>query len=110
MANKQYTTKKVWNEKYKGVYGIFDSQTGDALYIGSSIALNRRINRHKTNIKNLDYVKQWHPSDIKLYSLLASHSGVFFQILDECEKAIIRKLEKFYIKVYQPKYNINDRD
>ena len=110
MAAKFYPAKKLWNEKYKGIYGIFDSKTGDTLYIGSSIAINRRINRHKTNIGNLNYVRQWHPGDLKLYTSLASHSNLFFVILDECEKNVMKQLEKFYIKVYQPKYNINDRD
>jgi predicted GIY-YIG superfamily endonuclease len=110
MEAKFYPKMKLWNEKYKGIYGIFDSETGDALYIGSSIALNRRINRHKTNIGNLNYVRQWHPASIILYTSLSKHSNVFFQVIDECEKNIMKKLEKFYIKVYNPKYNINDRD
>jgi Uri superfamily endonuclease len=110
MAAKFYPAKKLWNEKYKGIYGIFDSETGNALYIGSSRAINRRVDRHRSNIKNLKYAEQWHPGQLDLYKSLSKHSGVFFQIIDECEKNVMKQLEKFYIKVYKPKYNINNCD
>ena len=91
--------------KYKGIYACFDSTTSECLYIGASSAVNNRINIHRYAINNLDKAAQHRPTQIELYTLLSQHNGVFFEILDECDKKTLSKLEQFYISIYQPKYN-----
>lgn len=102
-----YSKYKVWNEKMKGIYGIFDSVTNECLYIGSSKAVNRRWNRHKTCINNLDYAKTWYPGQLYLYMQLAKHQNVTYSLIDQCDVSILRDLEKKYYNQYKPKYNKN---
>jgi excinuclease UvrABC nuclease subunit len=108
--NYRYNSKKKSHNKIKGIYGIFDGENGDCLYIGESGAINRRIERHKTNINNLNYAEKWYPAHLELYKNLSLHKSVFFEILDECEKNIANKLEQTYIKIYKPLYNIKNSD
>lgn len=96
---------KRYYTKIKGIYGIFDSETSECLYIGGSGAVNNRISIHKYAINHLDKAAKNRPTQYKLYELLASHKSVFFEILDECDKIILSSLEQIYINIYNPKYN-----
>ncbi len=96
---------KRYYAKIKGIYGIFDAETSECLYIGGSGAVNNRINIHRYAINHLDKAAIHRPSQFQLYQLLASHNSVMFEILDECDKSIVGQLEQFYINIYNPKYN-----
>lgn len=102
--------QKHYYQKYKGIYACFDTETSDCLYVGSSSAVNARINNHRYAINNLDKAAQHRPSQIELYRTLATHKSLFFEILDECDKSILGSLEKYYIKIYKPKYNKHNYD
>lgn len=105
--SKGYTRLKQWDEKYKGVYGIFDGVTGECLYIGSSVGVNRRLTRHKTCVRDLDYAEKWYPSQVDLYKSLSTHSSLAYELLDECSVKILRPMEQFFMTVFKPKYNKN---
>jgi len=97
-------TKK-YNNKIKGVYGIFDSETNDCLYVGGSKMLLARIITHKCSIKNLEGAAKHRKSQYHLYELLAEHKAVNFKILEECSVEKINETEEHYILTLKPKYN-----
>ena len=107
---KARASQKQYYQKYKGIYACFDTETSDCLYVGSSSAVNARINNHRYAINNLDKAAQHRPSQIELYRTLATHKSLFFEILDECDKSILGSLQKYYIKIYKPKYNKHNYD
>lgn len=99
-----------WNIRYQGIYSISDSETGRCLYIGASDGINRRISRHKTNINNLQYAEKWHKSQLNLYTSLSQHKSVFFEVLEECSKELLKEREIHYINQLKPLYNIYNND
>jgi hypothetical protein len=101
----KYTTYKKWNDlKGQGTYGIFDGNDGTALYIGSTVAINRRWNRHKTCVKNIQYAKDWYPGQVSLYVSLNKHTNLIYAVLDKTT-VNLRQAEKFWITTLKPLYN-----
>jgi len=90
-------------KKEKGVYGVF-GENGECLYIGSSSQMGGRINAHKTKIKNPELVKHA-ATQIDLYNNILLHKDAFVTVLDQCSLEVLKKLEQFYINVYNPLYN-----
>ena len=90
-------------KKHQGVYGVFDDK-GECLYIGSSSQISGRINAHRTKIKNPDLIKHA-PTQAELYNNMLLHKNAFVTVLDQCTLGILKKLEQFYIDVYNPLYN-----
>ena len=90
-------------KKEKGVYGVF-GENGECLYIGSSAQMGGRINAHKTKIKNPELIKH-QPSQAELYNNILLHKDAFITVLDQCSLEVLKKLEQFYINVYNPLYN-----
>ncbi len=81
-GQKRYYTAK------KGVYGIFEY--GECLYIGESKRLNNRIAKQKSMNTKLLY-----------------HPAYVIGIIEECNDH--KEKEKYYIKQYNPKYNIQNK-
>jgi hypothetical protein len=96
--------------KIKGVYGCFDGNTGECLYVGASKAINGRINNHRYATNNLDKAAQHRPSHLALYTALAQHESRDWRVIEECEVEMIKTLEKHYISIYNPIYNIHNND
>ena len=96
--------------KIKGVYGCFDGNTGECLYVGASKAINGRINNHRYATNNLDKAAQHRPSHLALYTALAKHESRDWRVIEECEVEMIKTLEKHYISIYNPIYNIHNND
>jgi len=94
--------------KTKGIYGIFDDQD-NCLYIGASSQFNGRISVHKALINNLDSAAKHHKSMLHLYEELAQYNSVSFRLLEECLREDLRNRETYYISIYNPKFNKNNR-
>jgi hypothetical protein len=96
--------------KIKGVYGCFDGETNECLYVGGSKAVNGRINNHRYATNNLDKAAKHRPSHLALYTALAQHTSRDWRVIEECEVEMIKTLEKHYISIYNPIYNIHNSD
>ena len=102
--------QKDYYNRIKGVYGCFDSQTNECLYIGGSKSVNGRINNHRYATNNLDKAAKHRPSHLILYTSLAQHESRDWRVIEECEEEMIKTLEKQYINIYNPIYNIHNSD
>ena len=102
--------QKHYLTKIKGVYGCFDGETNECLYIGGSKSVNGRINNHRYAINHLDKAAIHRPSHIELYRTLAQHSSLVWKVVAECDETLVKILEKEYINNYKPLYNINNSD
>lgn len=103
--NQQKQVNIKYNNKLGGgVYGIFCDK-GECLYIGSSSQIQMRFNKHNYNIKNPLNAEKNDKTMAYLYPLLRQYNTLLFEIIDICEENIQFKLESFYKKIYQPKYN-----
>ena len=96
--------------RIKGVYGCFDGNTGECLYVGGSKSVNGRINNHRYAINHLDKAAKHRPSHIVLYTELAKHESLVWRVIEECDVETIKTLEKHYISIYNPIYNIHNSD
>ena len=96
--------------KIKGVYGCFDGETNECLYIGGSKSVTARIINHKYAVNHLDKAAKHRPSHIELYTTLAKHNSLIWKVLEECDITLIKQLEKEYINNYKPLYNIHNND
>ena len=99
--------QKDYYSKIKGVYGCFDVNTNECLYIGGSKAVNGRINNHKYAVSHLDKAAQHRPSHLVLYTALAQHESRDWRLIEECDVDMIKTLEKQYISQLNPIYNIH---
>ena len=102
--------QKDYYNKIKGIYGCFDGNTGECLYVGASKAVNGRINNHKYAVSHLDKAAQHRPSHLALYTALAKHESRDWRVIEECDVEMIKTLEKQYINIYNPTYNIHNSD
>jgi excinuclease UvrABC nuclease subunit len=92
-------------QKHQGVYGVFD-ENGECLYVGSSAQMSGRIQGHKSKLKNPELRKYSH-YQAELYDNITLHKNSFITVLDQCSLDVLKKLEQFYINVYNPLYNKN---
>lgn len=84
-----------------GIYKITNTQNQEC-YIGQSKDLNRRKNDHLKyrNTSNRLF------KDIEKYGV----DNFKFEVLEECEEADLLSRETYYIKKYNPYYNIVGKD
>ena len=86
--------------KISGVYLIRNTITNDC-YIGSSVDVKRRLTRHKCS-------SEWknQPNNPMYIDMQTIGKDKFtFEILEECDKSILRVREQYYIKKLKPTYN-----
>jgi hypothetical protein len=88
---------KVWRNKVKGVYGIFENDK--CLYVGESKQLNDRMSKHKTLSRNPSYAKPYFKS---LYQYLNTIDFTI-KILEETPNH--KEREQYWINQLKPKYN-----
>jgi hypothetical protein len=101
---------KRYQRKLRGIYGIFDTQSGDCLYIGRSSQFNGRVLTHKYCINNLEQAHKHHPSMYHLYELLSHHHSVSYRLLGEFVREELNMQESEFIDNYKPIYNIYKND
>jgi hypothetical protein len=96
--------------RIKGVYGCFDGDTNECLYVGGSKSINGRINNHRYAVKNLAQAAKHRPSHLALYTELAKHNSLVWRVIEECDVTQIKILEQQYINQLKPIYNIHNND
>ncbi len=86
------------------IYKIANIVTGD-FYIGSSVNINKRFNRHENMLKNNDHDNQILQNACNKYGI----NKLSFDIIEHIENVTKDKLlsrEQHYIDTLNPKYNI----
>ena len=91
-------SQKKWANTKVGVYGIFSNNK--CLYIGESSWLNKRLNIHKSCIKNPQIAPSSH---IEMYYNLQQYTNIEFKILEETPNH--KEREQYWINQLKPKYN-----
>ena len=91
-----------WFKEKQGVYGIFSDN--ECLYVGESSWLRKRIDVHKTRIKN-PYLCQ-RQEETEMYIRIAKHNNVVIKVLEETKNH--KEKEHYYINKLNPKYNTYD--
>ena len=84
-----------------GVYQIVNTVNGK-FYIGSSIDLKKRKNKHFNELKHNKHTNVHLQSSVNKYGIENFH----FEILATCPKEYCIKLEQFFINSLNPHYNI----
>jgi len=79
-----------------GIYKITDIETGK-IYVGQSVNISDRFKNHIKAGLGID------SSNNKLYSTMKEHGveNFYFEVLEECERALLNEKEKFWIDFYQ---------
>lgn len=88
-----------------GIYGIFDSETDECLYVGmSSVSVEDRFKAHLKNLRNRnhprkDFVEWYHKNGVV-------PELIVFRVLEECENNIytLNSLEIKWFNELKPKY------
>lgn len=85
--------------------GIYRIRIGNRSYIGSSMNLHIRRNQHLSDLKHNRHCNRF------LQNAYNKHKEFEFEILEGCKATTddkLRELEKLYIEVYKPEFNIED--
>lgn len=86
-----------------GVY-IIKNKKNNSVYIGSSIYIKCRISQHKYTFKNNKNSNKHLQSFYNKYGL-----DVFiFEVLEYCEKYLLKEREQYYLNKYKNKFNISE--
>lgn len=87
-----------------GIYGIFDSETDECLYVGQSVNIERRWEQHKHSLQSKkhvrkDFVEWYHQNGAK-------KELITFRILEECSPTHdeLNRLEINYFNSLKPKF------
>lgn len=85
-----------------GIYSIY-CNINQKQYIGSSVNVNQRINKHFRLLEN-----GIHPNYLLQYDWLDYTIGSFdWKILEQCDCNKLVELEQYYFTLYKPEYNLN---
>ena len=91
-----------YNKNKSGVYRWVNLLTGKS-YIGCSVNLRNRF----YDYYNLSHLEKRKKNSIIYSSLLKNgHSNFKLEILEYCDKSIVREKENYYINLLKPEYNI----
>ncbi len=83
-----------------GIYRIFNNINSNC-YIGSSSNIKTRIRTHKYKLRNNKHYNKHLQSSWNKYL----EANFIFEILENCERDVLRKREQYYIDLYNPEYN-----
>lgn len=86
-------------ENYSGVYGIIDNK--NRLYVGSSISMYYRLRRHLSDLR-----KNRHKNPILQNSFNKYGEDSFEACIIDISKDKLEYLEKYYIDILKPYYNV----
>lgn len=88
-----------------GIYGIFDSETDECLYVGmSSISVEKRFKQHLKNLRNGNHPRK---DFVEWFQVNGSNPLLLnFKILEECEnnETVLNTLEIKWFNELKPKY------
>lgn len=88
--------------KISGIYKIESKLKPERIYIGSTININIRWNKHLTDLKK----NRHHSIKLQNHYNKYGESDLQFSILVECEKENLLKIEQEFIDSYKPYFNI----
>lgn len=88
--------------KISGIYKIESKLKPERIYIGSTININIRWNKHLTDLKK----NRHHSIKLQNHYNKYGESDLRFSILVECEKENLLKIEQEFIDSYKPYLNI----
>ncbi len=93
-----------------GIYSIINIKN-QKIYIGSAVDVKKRLREHKSLFKRNKHHNSHFQHSWNLYSEL----NFQFNVVEFCDKSLIKNREKFYIDLFDSKnpekgYNINDPD
>lgn len=95
-----YKTKFIQkNYNYSGIYLL---QIGNRMYVGSSVEIGKRLNTHKSRLKNNKHENIIMINCFNKYG----EQQCYFKVLEQCEPDILCEREKFYIDILNPELNI----
>lgn len=85
-----------------GIYLIFSKKEDFKNYVGSSVNIENRINRHKRDIKRLSH------NNKKLQNYFIKHGleNFDFKILKSCEVSELIKQEQYFLDLLKPYFNV----
>ncbi len=84
-----------------GISGIYKISSTSGFYIGSSIDIRRRWGEHRWRIKAGKAASE------KLYRAYVKYGFLNFEILEICDRSVLRLKEQEMIEKFQPKYNVS---
>lgn len=84
----------------KGVYKIKNKINND-FYIGSSINIKKRWNRHLSQLKNNNHSNYWLQQHFNKYG----EETLWLEIIELCDD--VKKKEQYYLDTLKPAFNIN---
>lgn len=91
-----------YNKNKSGVYRWVNLLTGKS-YIGCSVNLRNRF----YDYYNLSHLEKRKKNSMIYSSLLKNgYSNFKLEILEYCDKSIVREKENYYINLFKPEYNI----
>lgn len=97
---------------YAGVYGIYDGD--DLLYVGSATCLIERWKEHNENFRIKSFSSKLYSAEVDPDQLIYKELISGTEIAQTCELAststwLLEFAEWMYIRILQPKYNINGK-
>ena len=97
---------------YAGVYGIYDGD--DLLYVGSATCLIERWKEHNGNFRTKSFSSKLYSAEVDPDQLIYKELISGTEIAQTCRLAststwLLEFAEWMYIRILQPKYNINGK-
>jgi len=86
-----------------GVY-IIKNRINNSVYIGSSIYIKSRISQHKYTFRNNKNSNKYLQEFYNKYGF----DGFYFEVLEYCDKSILKQREQYYLNLYKEKFNISE--
>lgn len=85
-----------------GIYGLFDSETDECLYVGLSLDIEYRVKKHVSKLRarthqRADFIQWWveHGED---------ESSIEIKILEACEESNLNRKESYWFIELKPKF------
>ena len=89
--------------KIAGIYQLKSKATGELLYVGKANNLLKRKTTHIKGLENKTHQNYGLREHVKIYGV----QDVLFSVVEECDVRYLDKREKYFIKILNPKYNVD---
>lgn len=85
--------------EFKNVSGVYQiiSKIDNKVYIGSSVKIRNRLNRHQNELQNNIHCSPHLQNSFNLYG----NENFIFNILEYCDKKILLEREQFYLDYFK---------
>lgn len=89
------------NMKVSGIYRIVHAETGN-FYVGSSVQVATRMSQHLSHLRRSLHKNAHLQAAFSLYG----ESAFSFDVVEECEPAVLLEREQHFIDALKPHFNI----